>query len=250
MQDLERRHAILQYLETNRSATVEFLSKMFYASPSTVRRDLTALERTGMVHRTHGGVIYNDKIKELSFPARKSKNEQAKNRIAGETINHIPDFNSIFVDNSTTCFPLIKLLPLNKKLLVTNSLLIAREAKLMSDAKVILLGGEYDIDSVSFSSLLTLEMLSNFHFDLVVQSCAYINSGGAFENEYLTAAIKKTAREASDRAILMFDRSKLLSSASCKSARLSDFDLIVSDINEEEKAGLNGNQNLNIVTVK
>ena len=48
----------------------------------------------------------------------------------------------------------------------------------------------------------------------------------------------------------MFDRSKLLSSASCKSARLSDFDLIVSDINEEEKAGLNGNQNLNIVTVK
>lgn len=251
MQDLERQNNILQYLEKNRSATVEFLAKTFYASPSTIRRDLTNLEKTGMVHRTHGGVVYNDKIKELSILARRGKNEEVKNRIAEEAVKHIPEFNSVFFDNSSTCFPLVKLLPLNKKLVVTNSYLNGREAKVIHDTKIIFLGGEFDIDSMSVSGSLTNEILMNFHFDMMVQSCAFINKDGTFENEYSTATVKKIARERSNYKVLVFDRSKMNSSAPCKSASLSDFDLIVCNISDEEKKQLlESNPNLNIVTIK
>jgi len=238
MQDIERQNQILRYLEANRSATVEFLAKTFYASPSTIRRDLTYLERTGMVHRTHGGVIYNDRIKELSIVVRKNKNAEVKDALAEEALRHIPEFNSVYIDNSSTCFPIIKHLKLNKKLIVTNSLMIVREVDSLFDAKVIFLGGVYDIDNMSVSGPLTNENLTNFHFDLMVQSCAYVNKEGAYENEYETAAIKRIAREHSDYAILLFDRSKLEKTAACKSAELSNFDLIISNVTEQEKEAL------------
>ena len=246
MQDIERQNNILEYLRDHHSATVEFLAETFYASPSTIRRDLTALEKTGMVHRTHGGVIYNDRIKELSILIRRTKNEDIKNRLTEETAAFIPDFNSIFIDNSSTCFPLIKHLKLNKKLVVTNSLLIVREVDALFDAKVIFLGGEYDIDNMSVSGPLTNENLMHFHFDLMVQSCTYVNSDGVFENEYETACIKRLARERASHAILVFDHTKLERTAACKSADLSNFQLIVSDIDEKEKAVLSeNNPNLN-----
>ena len=238
MQDIERQNNILEYLKDHHSATVAFLAKTFYASPSTIRRDLTTLEKTGMVHRTHGGVIYNDRIKELSILVRRNKNEEVKNRLTEEAAQLIPEFNSLFIDNSSTCFPLIKRLNLNKKLVVTNSLLIVREVEAFFDAKVIFLGGQYDIDNLSVSGPLTNENLSHFHFDLMVQSCTYANKSGAYENEYETATIKRIARENSDYAMLIFDRTKLTRSAACKSAALSDFDLIVSDIGKEEKTTL------------
>lgn len=251
MQDLERQNNILKYLEKHRSATVEFLSKTFYASPSTIRRDLTTLENTGMVHRTHGGVIYDDKIKELSIYIRKNKNEDIKNRLAEEAIKHIPEFTTIYVDNSTTCLPLMKLLQLDKKVVVTNSVLNGTEAQNNYQLKLIFVGGEFDVSHMSTSGPEANEFLTNFHFDIMFQSCAFINKDGAYENEYSTAAHKKTARSLADFKVLIFDRSKLEHSAGCKCANLSDFDLIVCNITEEEKATLlEKNPNLNIVTIK
>ena len=251
MQDLERQNNILEYLKDHHSATVEYLAKAFYASPSTIRRDLPMLEKTGMVHRTHGGVIYNDRIKEVSILVRRSKNEGIKNRLAEEAAKLVPEFNSLFIDNSSTCFPLIKRLELNKKLIVTNSLLIVREIESLFDAKVVFLGGQYDGDNMSVSGPLTLDNLMHFHFDLMVQSCAYINKRGVYENEYETAAIKKIARENSDYAMLLFDRSKLTHSAACKSAELTHFGLIVSDLSEAEKTALSeDNPKLNIHIVR
>ena len=250
MQDIERQNQILEYLETHRTATVEFLAKTFYASPSTIRRDLTALEKTGMVHRTHGGVIFNDRIKELSIIVRQGKNEEVKNRLTEEALKYVPEFNSIFIDNSSTCFPLIKHLKLNTKLVVTNSLMIVREVEALFDARVIFLGGQYDIDNMSVSGPLTNENLSNFHFDLMVQSCAYIDKDGVYENEYATASIKRIAREHSNHAILLFDRSKMLRTAACKSADLMNFDTIISDVDEEEKKTLvAGRENLIIHSI-
>ena len=203
MQDFERQNNILNYLKNNHSATVEFLAKTFYASPSTIRRDLTYLEKTGTIHRTHGGAIYNDGIKELSILVRKTENEEAKHKIALMAKKYIPEFNSIFIDNSSTCFPLIQMLDLNKKLVVTNSLLIVKEVKSLFNANVILLGGDYDIDNMSTSGVLTIEQLTNFHFDLMIQSCAGVSALGAFENEYQTALTKNVASQFSNHKMLL-----------------------------------------------
>ena len=236
MQDLERLDSILSYLKQHHSATVESLAKEFYVSPSTVRRDLTALEKTGMIHRTHGGAIYNDRIKEVSIEVRKKENEAVKNELAIIANKYIPEFNSIFIDNSSTCLKLVKYLNLNKKLVVTNSLIIVSEIKSFYDANIIFLGGEYDLDSMSSTGPLAYENLNNFHFDLMVQSAASVDIDGAYENELKVSTIKKIARERATKHILIFDKSKIEKSASYKSSSLKDFDFIICDLSDEEIA--------------
>lgn len=235
MQDIKRQDEILNYLKSNNSATVEFLAKKYYASPSTIRRDLTLLEKTGLVHRTHGGVIYNDRFKELSIMIRKNKNEGVKDSLAQVAAKYMPEFTSVFIDNSSTCASLIKYLNLDKKIVVTNSVYILHEVKTLYDAHVILIGGDYDIENMSTSGPLTFQNLNKFHFDLFIQSCTYVDSKGTYESEQVTAMVKKSAMEQSDHKVLIFDKSKLEKSATCKTAQLNEYDLIVTDADENQK---------------
>lgn len=245
MQDIERQNKILNYLKANSSATVEFLAKTFYASPSTIRRDLTHLEKTGMIHRTHGGAVFNDGIKEISILVRKEENEEIKNRLAEIAASHIPPFNSVFIDNSSTCFPIIRKLNLDKKLVVTNSLLVVREVKISSSANTFLLGGDYDLNNMSTSGPNTADQLNGFNFDLMIQSASSVTPSGAFESESPIAMLKKIARCRAKNRVLIFDKSKLEKSSPFFSSSLEDFDFIVTDASDEEIEKLkNGNDKL------
>lgn len=60
MYDLERQNKILEILKEKKTISVDKLTKLIYASPATVRRDLTQMEKRGLVQRTYGGVILQE----------------------------------------------------------------------------------------------------------------------------------------------------------------------------------------------
>ena len=51
----DRQDRIVEYLDEMNSAAVSDLAVMLDASESTVRRDLTALDRMGRLRKVHGG---------------------------------------------------------------------------------------------------------------------------------------------------------------------------------------------------
>lgn len=53
----ERYDQILAILKVKKKVTVEKLVKELYVSPATVRRDLDAMQKRGLLKRTHGGAI-------------------------------------------------------------------------------------------------------------------------------------------------------------------------------------------------
>jgi len=53
----ERHQQILAAARTEGRVDVSELSRALSVTPETVRRDLTALERHGLVRRVHGGAI-------------------------------------------------------------------------------------------------------------------------------------------------------------------------------------------------
>lgn len=57
MLEVERFEKIMEYLREKKTAPVNVLAKRLFVSEATMRRDLSELERKGLVKRLHGGAI-------------------------------------------------------------------------------------------------------------------------------------------------------------------------------------------------
>src|SRR5262245_36310409 len=84
-----RQHLLLEGLARRGFMSVADIAAETGVSQITIRRDLTELERSGIVRRTHGGALIERNgashffdIREPTFEARRRRNSEAKIRIA------------------------------------------------------------------------------------------------------------------------------------------------------------------------
>ena len=69
MLSIERHEQILQILMEKKSVTVGELSKTMFVSDATIRRDLSQMEKEGLIKRSHGGaVLFESTNDETSIP--------------------------------------------------------------------------------------------------------------------------------------------------------------------------------------
>ncbi|HBE98783.1 MAG TPA: hypothetical protein DDW18_01875, partial [Firmicutes bacterium] len=158
----ERYKLIEDYLKKESRATVDELAKMLYVSPATIRRDLTEMEKMGQIKRTHGGAIYNDNGDELNIFVRIENNAKEKDETAQIALKHLPSFNTVFVDNSSTCLALLSKMDLNHKTVVTNGFQLAVMLEKKKGVKVLFLGGQILYSSFSTAGSFATSMMNDF----------------------------------------------------------------------------------------
>ncbi len=97
-------------------------------TPETIRRDLTVLERRGVLRRVHGGAIPVERLgAELAVPERQDVAGPEKDRIARAALAELPDGGTLLLDAGTTTARLAELLPTDRELVVvTHALPIAQ----------------------------------------------------------------------------------------------------------------------------
>ena len=109
MLEVERFEKIMEYLREKKTAPVNVLAKRLFVSEATMRRDLSELERKGLVKRLHGGAILLDGAnQELPLYLRERQNTDAKRIISEKASHHIVEGQTIFLDASSTAQYLIK----------------------------------------------------------------------------------------------------------------------------------------------
>lgn len=80
MLSIERHEQILQILMEKKSVTVGELSKTMFVSDATIRRDLSQMEKEGLIKRSHGGaVLFESTNDETSILMREQENIKQKN---------------------------------------------------------------------------------------------------------------------------------------------------------------------------
>lgn len=123
MFNIERQNEIIRLLLQRKSMTVNELSKLLFASESTIRRDLTELERSGKVRRTFGGVVLEETLnREVPLLLRQSQNHEAKQRIAAKAAELVRNDLVIFLDASSTVAHIVPFLARFSNLtVITNS---------------------------------------------------------------------------------------------------------------------------------
>jgi len=169
---------------------------------------------------------------ETSLFPRLSMNIKEKKAIAEQAAALIENGKTLFIDGSTTCRELAKVLARQKKRLtvVTNSALICLELGHSGSIRVINIGGEYDPHSASSVGPMCEEAIEKFYFDyMLVSTKGFLPEEGTFESSMGTLRIKEIGAQHCARLILLVDYSKFGQRALCKVLDITRIQTIVTD---------------------
>jgi DeoR family fructose operon transcriptional repressor len=120
----ERRFRIREILSRERTVSASELIRTLGVTAATVRRDLAALEKEGVLLRSHGGAVSRTSSTNFqpSYEAVGRNNRAEKQAIAREAERLILDGETVFLEGSTTVYELARrLLHRNRLTVITNS---------------------------------------------------------------------------------------------------------------------------------
>ncbi|WP_409300291.1 DeoR/GlpR family DNA-binding transcription regulator [Peribacillus sp. SCS-155] len=229
----ERRQKILDLLHDKQRITVKELSEKLHVSEATLRTDLNVMEEEGLLVRTHGGAMIDDKNRaENTFSEREKKNRSEKKKIGRKAMEFIHNGQCILLDASSTCLELAYLLKHTSMRLtvVTNGVTTAMELRENPNLTVILLGGILRNSSVALEGLLGSEILKQIHVDTMFSSAkGFTLEEGLTDFNVYEVELKKFLVNSSSRLIALLDHTKIGRSSIASFASTDKVDTIITD---------------------
>ena len=227
----ERTQQILALLSQRGSMTVEELSRELYVSAPTIRRDLNAMQREGMLVRTHGGAVpLGDGRAELPVGMRSTLHMPQKLRLDRAAAQLVENGNVLFIDASSTALHIIDQLTAYEGLkVITNSL----QALLLLNKHGICAygtGGRLIGQSLAFAGSAAERIIADFNIDVMFFSSSGISDRGWIvdygeeETELRRMVLRQSAK-----TVFLCDHSKFGVASTYNVARLSDVDVIITD---------------------
>lgn len=230
----ERENQILKLLKENGGfITVERLCKELYASPSSIRRDLSRLESSGNVKRCYGGAeLIKSYSGSIPFNYRYTLNEKAKKIIAEKAVSLIKDNSVIFLDQSSSAFYVATMLPNLKSLtVVTNNIEIINYL-LPLNITVISSGGVLCNDNRSC----LIGQNAEYTFSKIYADFAFISSKSlSYSGDISDCArdelpVRDAMIKNADKVVYLCDGSKLKTISPYIQCDLSKIDYLISDV--------------------
>lgn len=231
----QRTNQIIDYLKSHKKATVTELSEALFASESSIRRDLKEMQNSGVVARYHGGAVLLDETSEISMLARSEFATEEKNACAEIALRHMPDqhYNTVFIDNSSTCLNLARRMDFTNKTVITNGLQVALQLSQKPNINVVILGGSVNVTTAAACGSFTKDMLDMFNIDFALVSCAAIDIDGCYEFTLETSRLKKRALEKCKHSMLIASENKFKINASYRTSNLSDIHYVITNASDK-----------------
>ncbi|WP_129657062.1 DeoR/GlpR family DNA-binding transcription regulator [Rothia halotolerans] len=205
----QRRHKIAELVRREGSIRLVDLTAPFGVSEPTLRKDLSALERDGVLRRTHGGAIAVESRPLSTLAARKAHNIDAKRAIAQICATLVEEGQSVFLDSGTTIEVLSGLLHQTTINVLTNSPGVAMAVAEKPGIRHTLLGGEYNPVGGSVTGALTIETLGRFSVDTAFIGVSGVSPQGIFTVDVAESHVKQAAIAAARRVVVPLDTSKI-----------------------------------------
>ena len=227
----ERLQLIRKMVRKHRRITFAELETLTKVSPATLRRDLSALEKSREIIRVHGGVLDPSFARaEVSFHERVVRHGAAKKAIAARAALLVPSGARVLVDAGSTCLELGKALLSRKDVrLITHSVALL-EAGFRGEASIICLGGELRKVSGALTGGAALGALTSLHADIAFIGASGLDAQeGCSTTELSEAEMKKALMARSKRRILLADHSKWQNPSTIRFAAWREFTDWVTD---------------------
>ncbi|MGG5317444.1 DeoR/GlpR family DNA-binding transcription regulator [Enterococcus sp. AZ072] len=225
---IDKRHAeILEILEANHQMTTQELAEALDVSLSTIRRDLNLLEEKNDIIRKYGYCIFNyDNKRDFD----QSGPERIKQAIAREASKHVQDYDTIFINSSSTALKTIDYLNSEHLTIVTNNLKVNYSPH-NANYNYILTGGEMRFPKEALVGDIAMNTISSMNADVCIIGC----SGVSLESGVTTKIINEAKinelmiNHTIKRKVLVADHRKIGLTSQFKIADISVFDYLITD---------------------
>jgi DeoR family transcriptional regulator of aga operon len=205
-----RSEQILQELLRHGEVSVDSLAKHFNVSAATIRRDLSELERQGLLRRIHGGagpvapMLYEPFRHLSSFQEQEEKCAAEKRQIGLTAASLISDGETIAIGAGTTTTQLARCIRHRKGItILTNAINIAMELSHLPEIKVSMTGGFLSGDWFALVGDVAQRNVAEMFFDK-----AFIGVDGAHSEHGMTTNYSDQA--ATHRAMMRQARQRIV----------------------------------------
>ncbi|MFI0505917.1 DeoR/GlpR family DNA-binding transcription regulator [Streptomyces albogriseolus] len=228
----ERQQEILRLARDGGRVDVVSLAEEFQVTAETIRRDLKALDRAGLVRRVHGGAIPAGRLDfEPDLAERETTAADEKDRIARAALAEIPADGTMIVDAGSTAARLAGSLPPDLTLtVVTHSLPIAARLADHPGIQLHLVGGRVRHRTRAAVDAWALRAYAEIRADvLFLAANGFSAEHGLTTPDLAEAAVKRAAMAAARRVVLLADSSKHGKEHFARFGGLDDVDLLITD---------------------
>lgn len=224
-----RRQSLLELLRQHGGLSTKDLARHLGVSEATVRRDLAALARQGLLQRDHGGAFLPEA--EPPYAVKLTQNPSQKEAIARRASGMVPDGATVILDSGTTTLALARLLAGRPLRVVALDVALA-QALAQGETEVLLPGGRVRNGFYSLVGSWTEELLDQVRADIFFLGADAFNPEGITNHTFEEAAVKRKAMAVSQRTVLLADRSKWGKRAPAFVAPLSALHLVITDLED------------------
>jgi DeoR family transcriptional regulator, fructose operon transcriptional repressor len=230
----ERQQAIARLVTQRGRMSVNQLAREYDVTTETVRRDLSSLERMGLVRRVHGGVVPPGSVSliESGIRERDQVNTEIKERIARAALAQLPAAGgTVLLDAGSTTVRLATLFPPDRELtVITHAVPIAARLAGLRHIQLRLLPGRVRRTTQAAVGAETVEALSHLRVDV-----SFVGTNGITAEHGLTtpdpdeAAVKHALIESGRQVVVLADASKFGIETAIRFASAADVEVIVTD---------------------
>ncbi len=226
----KRRQQIIDALSESGYMTVEVLSQRLGVSSVTIRSDLTALEESGLLVRTHGGAMRTEKKNVTRLlSTTMSEYEKQKKAIAKRASFFLSNGSTIILDSGSTTIHLLNYVSGKDITVVTNSIPAVERLKDDESVDVFVIGGSLKRSYMGTIGPLANNSMSLLNADVYFMGAANFDRDGITATNLMETELKRTMIKAADKVVFMADSSKLGRKAFASLCSWEDIDAFVTD---------------------
>lgn len=227
----ERLNEILNILHQYGYATVEYLANTIHTSPSSIRRDLTVLENSGIVKRSYGGAtLILENNASPPFLLREQEKKKEKHLVVKIASELLKEGDTIFMDASSTTMYLTDYLHHFENLtVITNNLKVASQLG-ETNVKVYCTGGYMSEKPSVLTGPFAEEMIKSMHTDWAFFSTQRFSEDGIITDCYeAQTKIRSLMIKNAENKVYLCTANKMGTHSLFRQCDMNEIDYVISD---------------------
>ena len=177
-----RQQEILDILYESGKIGVIELAKRLYVTEMTIRRDLSAMEKSGFLKRYRGGAVLMSNQREMPLSHRIMFDEDEKRALAKKCLQFLHDDMTIYIDSSSTCQYIIPHIAKYKNMkIITNSVKAILTATSLH-IPCVLIGGDYYEQDMCLVGSMAEQYAESLNVDITFFTTAAYSEDGVISD--------------------------------------------------------------------